>query len=85
MEVIEPTQVGFLVTGDWCDRCGDQNYDGETRVCLTCTYPEREADGYLYGATLDEVVAHVSLRRHADEVCTSLTRSGGRGELPMIG
>jgi hypothetical protein len=38
--VIEPTQIGFLVTGDRCDRCGDVNYDEDTLVCLTCTYPD---------------------------------------------
>lgn len=32
--------VGFLVTGHWCDRCGDTNYDATTRECLTCTYPD---------------------------------------------
>jgi hypothetical protein len=32
--------VGFLVLGDWCDRCGDTNFDEATRVCLTCTYPD---------------------------------------------
>lgn len=36
---VRPSQVGFLVTGDRCDRCGDVNFD-EARVCLTCTYPD---------------------------------------------
>jgi len=38
--VVGPDQVGFLVTGEWCDRCGDRNYDDKTRVCQTCTYPD---------------------------------------------
>lgn len=33
-------EVGFFVVGDWCDRCGDQNYDETTRACLTCTFPD---------------------------------------------
>jgi ribosomal protein L37E len=33
-------EVGFLVTGDHCDRCGDTNYDEDTLVCLTCYYPD---------------------------------------------
>lgn len=37
--LVEPDQVGFLVTGDHCDRCGDTNYD-DTRTCLTCTNPD---------------------------------------------
>ncbi|GAA2347433.1 hypothetical protein [Dactylosporangium salmoneum] len=32
--------IGFLVTGHWCDRCGDTNYDPATRECLTCTFPD---------------------------------------------
>jgi len=39
-EICEPDQVGFLVAGDRCDRCGDVNYDEETCTCLTCTYPD---------------------------------------------
>jgi hypothetical protein len=31
--------VGFFVGGEWCGRCGDQNYDPATKLCLTCTYP----------------------------------------------
>jgi hypothetical protein len=38
--VIKPSQVGYLVLGEWCDRCGDTNYDARTRVCLTCTFPD---------------------------------------------
>jgi hypothetical protein len=34
-----PDQVGFLVTGDRCDRCGDTNHTDDG-VCLTCTYPD---------------------------------------------
>lgn len=35
-------EVGWHVPPgqDWCQRCGDTNYDGRTRLCLTCTYPE---------------------------------------------
>ena len=35
-------QIGFLVLPghDHCDRCGDLNYDPETRICLSCTYPD---------------------------------------------
>jgi len=40
------SDVGFLVVGDWCDRCGDTNYDENTLVCFTCTYPDKER-GYL--------------------------------------
>jgi ribosomal protein L37E len=58
--VVEPTQVGFLVTGDWCDRCGDQNYDGETRVCLTCTYPDDPCSrAYLdQSESIPDLLAH---------------------------
>lgn len=37
---VEPDQVGYLVLGDRCDRCGDVNFDEGSRVCLTCTYPD---------------------------------------------
>jgi len=35
-------EAGYFVprTHDHCTRCGDQNFDGTTRVCLTCTYPD---------------------------------------------
>jgi hypothetical protein len=32
--------VGFYVDGAWCGHCGDVNYDEETRLCLTCAYPD---------------------------------------------
>lgn len=37
-----PPEVGYFVPRihDRCTRCGDQNYDGDTRVCHTCTYPD---------------------------------------------
>jgi ribosomal protein L37E len=61
MQAIEQTgtdvalsgEVGFLVTGQHCDRCGDVNYDTATatRVCLTCTYPDHPCSrAYLDGA-----------------------------------
>jgi ribosomal protein L37E len=33
-------EVGFLVLGDYCHRCGDTNYDPQTRECQTCADPE---------------------------------------------
>lgn len=31
---------GYFVTGFWCDRCGDINFDAKIRECLTCTFPD---------------------------------------------
>jgi hypothetical protein len=49
----EPTPEpmwGYLVVGEHCDRCGDTNYDPDTRVCLTCTYPDDPSSrAYLDG------------------------------------
>lgn len=58
--VHEPDQIGFLVTGEWCDRCGDQNYDDQTHVCLTCTDPSDPCS-----------VAYLEGHRDCDDACVA--------------
>jgi hypothetical protein len=30
---------------DWCPRCGDRNWDGESRLCITCSHGDDVSRG----------------------------------------
>lgn len=58
--------IGFLVLGEWCDRCGDQNYDGSTRVCHTCTYPDHPCSQAWWEMHPERAEALTSVARTLD-------------------